>query len=59
MDGLKFVSDVELEDPILREQRAFARIARKALNKRRYRRHYLRGYLKLHNLTRYPVSVFL
>lgn len=42
LTGLKFVSDVESENPIEREKRDAARMARKAVNRRRYVRHYLR-----------------
>ena len=40
--GLKFVSDVESENPIERQKRIEARLARKAQRRSRYLRHYRR-----------------
>jgi hypothetical protein len=42
LTGLKFVSDVELENPIERHKRLELRLARKAVNRRRYIRQYER-----------------
>lgn len=42
LSGLKFVSDEELENPIERQKRLEARLARKAVNRRRYIHRYQR-----------------